>query len=413
MMEFLDGESLAKRIARERPMPVAEAVDVAVQTASALAAAHDKGIVHRDLKPDNLFLMSARTEDRSGGSRFWTSASRSFAASCRGSGAKTQTGAIMGTPPYMSPEQCRGITDEIDHRTDVYALGIILYEMLTGAPPFVSAGWGEVLHMHISKPPPPLRTRNPNVPAELEAVILKALAKQPDERWGSMAEIESALGKIGLGRATRDTRSVAPLSTAGRSAIPTATTLRSATGQLFTDPGDAHAAAAGGSVRQRRPAALAIGGLALVAVAVAVGLAGRRAAEHPASQSAAAPAAEPAATRVAPEPPPAAAAPSEKAAIAQAPPVAPAPATPAPSPSAVAPSSAPKLPAPLTNRSGDAHLAKPRTAPARPKRPTHSKQSEARVEPEAPAHPRLAKPNCEPNFDLDAQGEKHFKPECF
>ena len=70
-----------------------------------------------------------------------------------GSGAKTQTGSVMGTPPYMSPEQCRGITEEIDHRTDIYALGIILYEMLTGAPPFLSEGWGEVVLMHVTKPP--------------------------------------------------------------------------------------------------------------------------------------------------------------------------------------------------------------------------------------------------------------------
>ena len=101
----------------------------------------------------------------------------------------------MGTPPYMSPEQCRGITEEIDHRTDVYALGIILYEMLTGAPPFMSAGWGDVVLMHVTKPVPPPRAKNADIPAELEAVILKALAKLSGDCWPSMDELDAALRK--------------------------------------------------------------------------------------------------------------------------------------------------------------------------------------------------------------------------
>ncbi len=193
MMELLNGESLARRLERDRRLGVTEAVNIAVQTASALNAAHAKGIVHRDLKPDNVFLVP--DENRPFGHRvkvldFGIAKLRG---ELSGSGAKTQSGSVMGTPPYMSPEQCRGITDDIDERTDIYALGIMLYEMLTGAPPFVSEGWGEVVLMHVTKAVPPPREKNPEIPAALEGVILKALAKASVQRWSTMAEMDSAL----------------------------------------------------------------------------------------------------------------------------------------------------------------------------------------------------------------------------
>jgi hypothetical protein len=106
---------------------------------------------------------------------------------------KTRTGAVMGTPVYMSPEQCRG-TKEVDHRTDVYALGVILYEMLCGTPPFVSQGQGELIHLHISEPPPPPRSKNPAIPEQLEALILRALVKDPAHRLQTMDQLVHALG---------------------------------------------------------------------------------------------------------------------------------------------------------------------------------------------------------------------------
>jgi len=202
LMEFLEGESLATRLDRVRPLAVSDAVEFASQTASALAAAHSKGIVHRDLKPDNLFLVP--DEMVGGGERvkvldFGIAKLRD---DMRGSSMKTRTGAIMGTAAYMSPEQCQGLLDKLDHRTDVYALGIILYEMLCGGPPFVSEGFGDLIIMHVMKEPVPPQHKNPAVPSDVSAAILRALAKSPDDRFQSMLEFQAALRSHAAGRST-------------------------------------------------------------------------------------------------------------------------------------------------------------------------------------------------------------------
>ena len=202
LMEFLEGESLATRLDRVRPLSVSDAVEFASQTASALAAAHSKGIVHRDLKPDNLFLVP--DEMVAGGERvkvldFGIAKLRD---DMRGSSMKTRTGAIMGTASYMSPEQCQGLLEKLDHRTDVYALGIILYEMLCGGPPFVSEGFGDLIIMHVMKEPVPPQHKNPAIPNEVNAAILKALAKSPDARFQSMLEFQAALRGHAANRST-------------------------------------------------------------------------------------------------------------------------------------------------------------------------------------------------------------------
>src|SRR3954453_14729489 len=188
MMELLEGENVSKRIKRGLLTPQ-EAVDIAVQTASAVSAAHAQGIVHRDLKPENLFL----AQDSRTGKQLLKVLDFGIAklrGPLSGDGVKTQTGALMGTPPYMSPEQCRGISGEVDHRTDIYALGIILYEMLCGTPPFVGEGFGDVLVQHLTRAPEPPRTRNPTIPRPLERVILRALAKSIAHRFSTMAEMQ-------------------------------------------------------------------------------------------------------------------------------------------------------------------------------------------------------------------------------
>jgi eukaryotic-like serine/threonine-protein kinase len=193
IMEFLEGESLAARIRRSGRIRIGDAVEFAYQTAAVLGAAHEKGIVHRDLKPDNLFLIPDTHTPGREMVKVLDFGIAKLNAGAGGSGSvKTRTGTVMGTPLYMSPEQCRG-NKEVDHRTDIYALGIILYEMLCGDPPFVSEGHGELIHMHIGTPPAPPRTHNPGIPQDLERVVLKALAKDPGQRFATMGDVQQAL----------------------------------------------------------------------------------------------------------------------------------------------------------------------------------------------------------------------------
>lgn len=186
-MERLEGETLAQRLSREGKLDIERAVDFAAQSAAALAAAHKRGIVHRDLKPDNLFIVA---DPRVAG-RELVKVLDFGIAKLHGdklSQVKTNVGSILGTPPYMSPEQCRGIPDAVDHRSDVYALGVILFEMLCGAPPFVAEGVGDVMVMHLSSPPPLPRWRRQEIPLRIEQTILWAMEKNPDQRIPSMAD---------------------------------------------------------------------------------------------------------------------------------------------------------------------------------------------------------------------------------
>jgi eukaryotic-like serine/threonine-protein kinase len=198
VMELLEGESLSGRLARER-LPLAQALEIARQTASALHAAHRQGIVHRDLKPDNLFLaIDTRGEGRErvkvldfGIAKLQTTRP--------GDQVKTQTGIMMGTPAYMSPEQCLG-TRHVGPRSDIYSLGVIIYEMVCGRPPFWSEAWGALVNMHINQAPESPGARVPDLPPAVQAIILRALAKNPDQRFDNMAELQETLeSAMGLG----------------------------------------------------------------------------------------------------------------------------------------------------------------------------------------------------------------------
>jgi serine/threonine-protein kinase len=193
IMELLEGESLTQRLRRVGRLELPEAVDLLQQAASALEAAHDKGIVHRDLKPDHLFI--TKDEQRAGGQRVKI---LDFGiAKLRGdqvaTSLRTSAGAIFGTPLYMPPEQCLGLPDLVDGRADIYSLGVILYEAVCGRPPFVSAGWGDLLMMHMTQAPVPPSVHHPGLPGSLEAVILRALEKKPELRQANMAEFSRAL----------------------------------------------------------------------------------------------------------------------------------------------------------------------------------------------------------------------------
>jgi serine/threonine-protein kinase len=191
VMEYLDGETLTQALARG-PLALADAIDWACQIAEALAAAHAHDVVHRDLKPDNLFLIA---DPRRLGKKQVKVLDFGIAKLQRrtmGQVHKTRTGALLGTPLYMSPEQCMSMKD-IDARTDIYSLGVILYEMVTGKRPFDGDGVYAVISMHINDKPAAPTSVRPDLPFELEAIILQALAKAPTQRQGSMAEVLSQL----------------------------------------------------------------------------------------------------------------------------------------------------------------------------------------------------------------------------
>jgi serine/threonine protein kinase len=197
LMEFLSGENLGDRLTKVGRLALDEALQIAGQTASALAAAHDQGIVHRDLKPENLFLVPRPSAgDLVKVLDFGIAKLRPDLA---GKQIKTQPGAVVGTPRYMSPEQCLG-SATIDHRTDVYSLGVILYEMLSGAPPFTHEGMGALIAAHILTEPEPLGSVNPDVPEEITAAVMQSLRKEPKDRFQSMREFRAALGSGALTR---------------------------------------------------------------------------------------------------------------------------------------------------------------------------------------------------------------------
>jgi len=189
VMELLEGEALSARIRRVGKLPLREAMEFAFQAASALAAAHGKGIVHRDLKPDNLFLVPYPSDPGREMIKVLDFGIAKLQTLPTGGGMQTRTGMLMGTPVYMSPEQCLG-TRAVDHRSDIYALGIIMFEMLAAHPPFVSEGFGELVNMHLNVRPPSLRDLNAEVTAPIEAVIMKALEKSPEARQRSATELQ-------------------------------------------------------------------------------------------------------------------------------------------------------------------------------------------------------------------------------
>jgi formylglycine-generating enzyme required for sulfatase activity/predicted Ser/Thr protein kinase len=184
-MEFLEGESLREVLRRRGPLPVTEVAEILQQAARGLNAAHKLGIIHRDLKPDNIFLMHGD------GGELVVKVVDFGIAKLRESAMHTQTGTVLGTPAYMSCEQASGMrSDELDGRSDIYSLGVVIYEMLTGRTPFQSDTPVGYLRMHMQETPPPLRAVKPGLcaPPQIETVVMKALAKDRDQRYGTVLE---------------------------------------------------------------------------------------------------------------------------------------------------------------------------------------------------------------------------------
>jgi len=184
VMPLVDGPSLRHLLEKRGRMPIAKAVNIARQTADALAYAHRQGVVHRDVKPDNILL------DRAGGVRVTDFGIAKAAEAASGANLTTE-GMVVGTPQYMSPEQATG--DKIGTRSDIYSLGIVLYEMLAGKVPFEGDSVQSILMKQATADPTPIREIRPEVPAELAAVLDRMLAKDPGERFPTAGELDAAL----------------------------------------------------------------------------------------------------------------------------------------------------------------------------------------------------------------------------
>ncbi|MDH3817562.1 MAG: serine/threonine protein kinase [Myxococcales bacterium] len=211
VMEFLDGEDLANVLGRDVTVEAERACAIVLQCCRALSATHAKGIVHRDIKPENIFLTKRDGVDDFVKIVDFGIAKMSDIETDGAPGRKlTKTGMIFGTPEYMSPEQAAG--KELDHRVDVYALGIILYECLAGRVPFEGDTFMGVLTQHLFAELPPIFEVNPNatVSRELELVIRKALAKDPDDRYQDTEELAEAIRCALDGRLSRATVKTPP-----------------------------------------------------------------------------------------------------------------------------------------------------------------------------------------------------------
>src|ERR1043165_1803547 len=197
VMELLRGETLASRIAGRGRLSEPEALAIVRGIAGALAAVHAQGIVHRDIKPENVFLVP--DSDATSGERVKVlDFGIAKVTDDQGALHQTSTNAMLGTPMYMSPEECRG-AGQVDHRADLYALGCVLFEMLTGMPPFVGEGAGEVIGAHLHVAPPELRTLAPEVSPVADHIVASLLAKRPEDRLQTAHDILQLLNRRGPG----------------------------------------------------------------------------------------------------------------------------------------------------------------------------------------------------------------------
>jgi serine/threonine-protein kinase len=194
VMEYLEGEALDQRLARLGRLTAVESLRLCRQLAISLAAAHAQHIIHRDLKPENVYLV-ADAEVASGERTKILDFGIAKLSDEHPGKLKTSTGMLMGTPVYMSPEQCRGLA-EIDHRSDIYALGCVLFHLLTGRPPFEGEGPGDIISAHIREPAPAPSSRAPGILGAVDALVLRCLAKAPAERFQTMTELAGATAQV-------------------------------------------------------------------------------------------------------------------------------------------------------------------------------------------------------------------------
>ncbi len=193
VMELLEGQTLAARLKDEGPLPIDDALDVAEQMLSALDVAHARGIVHRDLKPDNVFLVNRETGTLAKLLDFGISKTIGDETL-----SLTKTGMVVGTPYYLAPEQARG--EPIDHRVDVWAMGVLLYEALTGRLPFRAENYNKLIVLILTTRPLAPRELRPAIPQEIEDVILAAMSHDREGRYagarGMLRALRAARGRV-------------------------------------------------------------------------------------------------------------------------------------------------------------------------------------------------------------------------
>src|SRR6184192_4669787 len=183
-MPLVEGESLRTKLGREGELPVSETIRVLADVADALAYAHAHGVVHRDIKPDNVLI--------SGKHAVVTDFGVSKAVSASSGGSLTSLGVALGTPAYMAPEQAAA-DPHLDHRVDIYAVGVLAYELLTGRPPFVGLTPQEVLAAHVTQAPEPVERHRPALAPALSQVVMRCIAKRAADRWQTAEELLTQL----------------------------------------------------------------------------------------------------------------------------------------------------------------------------------------------------------------------------
>jgi serine/threonine-protein kinase len=422
VMEFLEGGDLSAWLGQRGALPIEQAVEFVLQGCEAIAEAHALGIVHRDLKPANLFVirradgvLSVKVLD------FGISKLTGLGGS-DGAGSMTKTSAMMGSPLYMSPEQMQS-SKNVDARGDIWALGVILYELVTGQTPFTADTMPELVLRIMTDAPAPMRNRRPDAPDGLEAVILRCLDKDRGKRFQTIGELAQALLPFGPRRAKASVERISGvMMAAGLSA--SALALPPSSDQQATVAGTAASWGRTADTKSRGPW-IALGGVAALVLTGVIVMASRK----PAGTGEA-PSATPAATgapavTVAP-PPPEAPAPTPEApasaAASQKAPDAPPPSTTAAvagkpehaghrlgQPTAPVAPAAQSIPPAVTPVAAPSPV--PVAPPPAPPTPAVAKMPPAPAP--APAAAPASNPNCNPSFYFDSQGNKHFKPECF
>jgi serine/threonine protein kinase len=397
VMEYLEGSDLSGWLKQRGMLPVEQAADFVLQACVAVADAHALGIVHRDLKPANLFCVR-RSDGQLSIKVLDFGISKLNDGTGAGAMAMTKTSALMGSPLYMSPEQMRSARD-VDARTDIWALGIILCELVTGRPPFMAESVTELAIRVASEPPPPLRNLRPDLPDGLEALVFKCLEKDRARRYQNVGELAVALLPFASRRGSVSVERIGGILEAagmGTGALPNHESTLSASSSGATRIPTNTLPAVGRTTLGTKRGKSALLGAGLVGVLALGGgvtfllMSPKATTSHDEAHAAGPPSAVVSAT------PPVAAVPTP-------PPVETKPAEPVPPP-AVAPSPVPvaPMPAPVPRT---VTVSRPFTVPRAAPPP-------ANAAPAAP--PPAAKPvvNCDPPYYFDARGNRAYKPEC-